>query len=124
MKKNYHFLILGLLLLLICGCQKSEFLASGTINCNQLKKVSSYENAKIIDVRTKEEYDEKHLDNAINIPYEQIIDVLNTYDGITLDTPIVVYCRSGARSSEAFNNLKSAGYKHIYDLGAMANCIK
>lgn len=124
MKKRLVILLLGVFLLVLTGCEKSKFLNSGTITCNQLNTVSSYENIKIIDVRTKEEYDEKHLDNAINIPYEKIIDELNTMKDITLDTPIVVYCRSGARSTEAYDNLKSAGYKHIYNLGAMSNCIK
>ena len=43
---------------------------------------------------------------------------------VSLDTPIIVYCKSGTRSNNAYNSLKDAGYKHIYDLGSINNCNK
>ena len=76
--------------------------------------------AILIDVREDYEYNEKHLDNAINIPYTSILDNIDKY--ATIDSDIVLYCKSGKRASIAALTLKEAGYKHIYNLGGISNC--
>ena len=122
MKKLF---VLSLLCISICGCNSNE------VNNVDIKKVTceekneilkDNENAMFIDVRTKEEYNEGHIEKAINIPYDEIVDTLATYGTIDVDIPIIVYCKSGGRSSMAAESLKEAGYKNIYDLGAMSNC--
>ena len=75
----------------------------------------------IIDVREKEEYDESHLEGAINIPYTKIIEEIDNY-AVDKDAVIVVYCKSGKRSALAAKSLSEAGYTHIYDLGSINNC--
>ena len=53
------------------------------------------EKAVLLDVRTKEEYESGHIENSENIPLQQIQKVL---DKITdKNTPLFVYCQSGAR---------------------------
>ena len=37
------------------------------------------------------------------------------------NTPIIVYCRSGNRSHQAYEKLKELGYNEVYDLGAITN---
>lgn len=66
----------------------------------------------IIDVRTKEEYDESHIKSSINIPYDEI----NKDSNIDKDKVVFVYCRSGVRSKKAYDTLKNLGYE-VYDLG-------
>ena len=39
----------------------------------------------------------------------------------TLDTPILVYCKSGRRSFMAAMKLESYGYTHIYDIGSLVD---
>ena len=122
MKK--YILLIGICLL-FCGCQNNSMKSSGKIKCNDINTILSYENnPKLIDVRTKDEYDEYHLDNAINIPFDSIGEDIKNVENISLDTPIIVYCKSGARSSQAYSTLKGAGYKNVYDLGAISNCDK
>ena len=119
------FLIIVILLLLV-GCGKKEEtkeIESGKITCKQKKELMARDEKPIlIDVRTKEEFEEKHLDEAINIPYETVVDGVGAMENIGFDTPIIVYCKSGNRSGQAYNSLKMAGYKNVYDLGAMSNC--
>ena len=110
------------LLLLLCGCSKESVASVKNVTCNEEKDILKDSKAMLIDVRSKEEYDEGHLKEAINIAYDQIVDVLDTYGTIDFNTPIVVYCKSGARSSAAAKALLEAGYKKIYNLGAMSNC--
>ena len=110
----------------ICGCTKSsvELPQSSLINCETKDALmNEKEDVVLIDVRTSEEFNEEHLENAINIEYETIVETLKNNDSITFDTHIIVYCRSGNRSSIAYETLYNAGYKNIYDLGAMSNCV-
>lgn len=65
---------------------------------------TQYPNLLILDVREQSEYDENHLVNATLIPIGEInarIDELEPYN----ETEILVYCRSGARSASASQNL-------------------
>lgn len=110
-------LLICMMLLLITGC--SSKVANGKVTCNQKDIVLENENAILVDVREKDEYDERHLDNAINAPYTKVVELLKDYDK---DTPIIVYCRSGNRSAKAYQSLQDAGYTNLYDLGAMSNC--
>lgn len=116
-------LILGIVLLSLCGCSTSEKVESKSVTCNEKNEIiKENKNAMLIDVRTKEEYDEDHIEKAVNIPYEEVVNTLATYGTIDFNTPIIVYCKSGGRSSMAASSLVDAGYKNIYDLGAMSNC--
>lgn len=74
---------------------------------------------QLIDVRTVQEYTEKHADKAVNIPLDNIL--AGNYDGIAKDTPLFLYCRSGNRSDQAKTALEKAGYKNITDLGALSS---
>ena len=111
--------------MLLCSCNdnNNNLKSSGKIKCKDIETILNYDNnPKLIDVRESDEYNEKHLDNAINIPYTNIVEDIKTLDNISLDTPIIVYCKSGARSSKAYDALKNAGYKYVYDLGSINNC--
>ena len=70
----------------------------------------------IVDVRTKEEYSQGHVVDAINIPYDELDSSLDK------NKTIIVYCQSGKRSSQAGKLLIEGGYKNVYDLGAISNC--
>ena len=120
-------------LLLITGCgkesntseTKSEAKGSvQSITCAKMKNMLDEEkDVVLIDVRTKAEYEQQHLSKAINIPNENIKDIKN-YEEITKDTKIIVYCKSGSRSSNSANELINMGYKNVYNLGAMSSCSK
>ena len=104
-----RFLII-LIILITCGC------SSQSDNKLDIKKIMEENEYVIIDVRTREEYDEEHLVDAINIPYDEINEDIE----ISKDTIIFVYCRSGNRSNVAYNTLINLGYT-VYDLGAITN---
>ena len=73
--------------------------------------------AKIIDVRTMEEFNEEHYPNALNIPVDQIRQRLTEFG--EKNAPIVVYCASGSRSAFAARLLKSAGYTDVINAGGL-----
>ncbi len=113
-------LICLLLSLLLVGCSNNDT-KKVTVHSlpNEEKSINSIiekDNYIIVDVRTKEEYEESHIKGAINIPYDEI------NENIKLDKSktIMVYCKSGTRSNIAYNTLISLGYDS-YDMGAFDN---
>ena len=73
--------------------------------------------AKIIDVRTTEEFTEDHYPSALNIPVDQLRQRLTEIGG--KNTSIVLDCASGARSAVAARLLKSAGYTDVVKAGGL-----
>ena len=72
----------------------------------------------ILDVRTQEEYQEKHIPGAICIPNETIgsKEIPELADKNQL---IMVYCRSGNRSKQAAEKLAGMGYTNIVEFGGI-----
>jgi len=69
-----------------------------------------------IDVRSADEFASGHIENAINIPYEQIG---NRIGELTADPlqPLNLYCRSGNRASIAKQILEDMGYTRVNNIG-------
>ncbi len=72
----------------------------------------------ILDVRTQEEYDEGHIENAILIPDYEIEEKAESVLA-DKETLILVYCRSGRRSKIASEKLAGMGYKNVKEFGGI-----
>ena len=72
----------------------------------------------ILDVRTPEEFAEKHIPNAINVSNETIGEN-EIPELLRKDQMILVYCRSGNRSKQASEKLVKLGYTNIYEFGGI-----
>ena len=70
----------------------------------------------ILDVRTQDEYNEGHLEKALLIPVDDLEKVV---DELPENKPIIVYCRSGARSRKAAEILVENGFNQVYDMGGI-----
>lgn len=79
-----------------------------------VKEFSVTPNAILLDVRTKEEYEEGHIKGSINWPLDQIEKV-----NYSKDIPLFVHCRSGRRSEEAKRILLELGYKKVKNIGGI-----
>ncbi len=73
--------------------------------------------AAIVDVRTREEFNEEFYPNAINIPVDEV--QLRLHEFGEKAKPIIVYCASGARSAYAARILKHAGYSDVVNAGGL-----
>ena len=109
--KKLFILIIICLMLCSCGTKNTT---SKFLNNDDLQTIISENNYIIVDVRTKEEYEELHIVNSINIPYNEITEETE----LDKTKKILVYCRSGNRSTTAYNTLKSLGYD-VYNLGGI-----
>ena len=75
--------------------------------------------AVLLDVREEEEYITGHAAGAQLLPLDELNDE-SALDLIPdLDTPVLVYCRSGYRSNIAAHKLADFGYETIYDIGGL-----
>jgi phage shock protein E len=70
----------------------------------------------LVDVRTPQEFNSGHIEGAVNIPLQELSQRASE---IPQDEPVVLYCRSGNRSSTAAKMLRNAGYDQVYDLGGV-----
>lgn len=89
------------------------------ISMDEAVTIMEEENGYIIlDVRTPEEFGDKHIPGALNIPNE----VIGTEEIPELpdkDQLILVYCRSGNRSKKASEKLAALGYTNIVEFGGI-----
>jgi len=81
-----------------------------------IKRVGTNKEAILLDVRTLEEYEEVHLENALLLPVQELS--AETLANIGLgaeakDKEIILYCRSGARSKTAYDIMTSLGYTNV-----------
>lgn len=124
MKKMKYYIIGGLLvfLLVIAACTKeNEKYEVKLINASEAKTMID-ENAEefILDVRTREEYNEKHIKNAINMPLSVISESIESVVS-DKDALILVYCKSGKRAETAAIILMEMGYTNVYSFGSIDN---
>ena len=112
MKKIVCVLILVLTAGLFSACSK--------VNDEDLKKAHEAveEGAIIVDVRTPQEYKQKHIDGAINLPIEEIMQ--GHLKKLPKNKEIVVYCRTGNRSNTGAKILREKGWS-VYDVATQAD---
>ena len=76
-----------------------------------------------IDVRSAEEFNAGHLQDAVNIPHDQILERIQSVSP-DKDAPVNLYCRSGRRAESALNELKKAGYTNVTNHGGYEDLVK
>ena len=80
-----------------------------------MMRILKSQSVVLIDVRSKQEYKEGHLDGSINIPLfdirKEIIEQVTDRN-----KAIIVYCDAGIRSFKAQKILNALGYKNVYNL--------
>ena len=116
-KRSFPFL---LLFLFLTGCGKAEEeISYQQISMEEAVVMMEEESDYIIlDVRTPEEYEAKHIPGAVNVPNETIGSdpILQLPDK---DQRILVYCRSGNRSKQSAQKLADQGYTNVVEFGGI-----
>lgn len=73
--------------------------------------------AKLVDVRTIAEFSDIHAKNAVHVPLDKISKQALTDAGIPAqDTPLLLICKSGGRSSQACQLLATQGFSNLYNV--------
>ena len=93
-----------------------NFLKQPDIN-QGVKEFRQREGALLLDVRTPQEYREGHIPGSKNVPLQQLDKISSVADN--QNTPLFVYCHSGARSRQATAMLQSMGYTNVTNIGGI-----
>lgn len=98
----FYLIIATLMLMFLYSCK----------NASQLEiKPDTF----LVDVRTPEEFKAGSVDNAVNIPLNELSNRLEEFEGMN---NIIVFCRSGARSNKAMKVLQSHGVLDVVNGGS------
>ena len=111
-------IILSTLLLAGCAAETKEN-TYRQVGMEEAMAIMEQESGYVIlDVRRIDEFAEKHIPGAINIPNEEIGDepIPQLPDK---DQLILVYCRSGNRSKQASEKLVALGYTNVVEFGGI-----
>ncbi|MDY5210996.1 rhodanese-like domain-containing protein [Intestinibacter sp.] len=94
---------------------------SNNINHEEFQNIiKNNKNTLVLDVRTIEEFRSGHIPNAKNIPVQELSTKISNLDNYK-NNDIIVYCRSGVRSSKAADILNKNGFNKVYNLGGIGN---
>ncbi|MDP3312066.1 rhodanese-like domain-containing protein [Lutibacter sp.] len=120
MKRTINLTLLLFLAIFSFSCNtKSQETAVKVLTPMEFKEKSL--NQLIIDIRTPQEFNQGHIQGAININYfdSTFLDQVSKYEK---STTLYLYCRSGNRTSSASSQITALGFKKVYDLqGGIVN---
>lgn len=73
------------------------------------------QDAVVVDIREKKEFDEGHIVDAINIPLAKLKQRVTELKKFK-DKPVIVVCKLGQQSADAARTLKEEGHNQVYRL--------
>ncbi|MAY42141.1 MAG: sulfurtransferase [Oceanospirillaceae bacterium] len=107
---NHPFMVAAWVLTLVMFILFERSKAGKAVTPAQATNLINKENAVIIDIRPKKEWDTGHITGAKHIPLADLdrkMDELIKYQ----QRPIIVVCNLGQAASSATRKLKAAGYE-------------
>ena len=129
MRQILLFAALAASLALLSGCALSKTKADTAedapgkaayqkISAEEAYEMMASQEIVVVDVRTQEEYDGGHIENAVLVPNESIVSEMPEAPP-EKEATLLVYCRSGRRSKDAAEKLLKLGYQSVYDFGGV-----
>ncbi len=109
------FVIFTLVISLFFCCNKNIKTTFKNISSDKLEVLINENDVKLIDVRRPSEFNNGHIENAINIDYYDG-NFSKSFDDLDKSQIIVLYCKSGRRSSKSAVKLVEKGFNNIYNL--------
>ena len=126
MRQILLFAALAASLALLSGCTLSKAKADTAedmtgkaayqkISAEEAYEMMASQEVVVVDVRTREEYDGGHIENAVLVSIgSEMPEALPDKEATLL-----IYCRSGRRSKDAAQKLLALGYQSVYDFGGV-----
>ncbi len=103
----------GLLVAFIMNLVKSATAAYKEINVNQLTHLMNRENGVVVDIRSKDEFKQGHITDAVHIlPSDIKAGNFGSLENRKSD-PIIVVCKTGQTAQESANLLAKAGFENV-----------
>ncbi|NEM97077.1 rhodanese-like domain-containing protein [Pontibacter burrus] len=102
--------------LLSCSQPQQDATNVKQLTPTEYKKQVTKQQGMLIDVRTQEEFDAGHLQQASNSDFLNG-DFAKSLGNLDKDKTYYLYCKSGNRSSKAAKLMQDAGFKNVYNIG-------
>ena len=115
--KNSGALFFALFLFSSCNSQNPSV---KNLNPSQFEKGIAQADIQLVDVRTPEEYKEKHITGSKNINIDDA-NFETEIKSLDKSKPIYLYCLAGARSKRAADFAANNGFKEVYNLESGIN---
>lgn len=116
--RNVLLIVLSAILIGGCGVEKATY---KHVTFDQAQKVlADNPDGIIVDVRTVDEYEKKHIPHAVNIPLENLRE--GKFEQIPdKNQTLLLYCWTGRRAQDAAQVLVDKGYKKVYEMGGIVD---
>ena len=120
MKKLFHYaLSITICALLFAGCGQQN--AYKHLTHDEAKALmASNPDVIIADVRTPQEFEKKHVLDALNIPLEDLREG-NFSQLPDKNATIIIYCWTGRRAQDAAELLIENDYRNVYEMGGIVD---
>jgi phage shock protein E len=121
MNKSFFFILFILVLNISCNQPQKPSTSQSQTN-PKLGYQLAIKGAPLIDVRTSEEYQSGHIENANLIPLQDIEQRIKEVENLVngdKTKPVVLYCRSGRRSGLAKEILLKHGFSNVINIGGI-----
>ncbi|MCS6935057.1 MAG: thioredoxin domain-containing protein [Chitinophagales bacterium] len=110
---RHFFLVMGCIAaMLACNSQLAEVKNVGP---DKFQEGIFGTDAQLVDVRTPEEFADKHIHGAININFNGP-DFEKQMNALDKNKPVYIYCLAGGRSKQAASWAAKNGFKEVYNL--------
>lgn len=84
------------------------------LNPAEVTRLMNHEDALLIDLRSKTDYDKGHILGAWNIPAASIDQQLDKIRNKAGDKPVILYCGNGMESQRVGRKLQQAGLERLH----------
>jgi len=109
---NHPILVSAFVILLVLFIRNETRRGGRSVSAQQLVDLVNRENALVLDVRDKKDYDAGHIVDAFNIPFASLDGRVNELKKHR-DRPIVVACKMGQHSGTAGSVLRKHGFENV-----------
>lgn len=118
----FKFILIAIQFLLITSC--NSIAQTSTIAVDEFEKGITKADIQLLDVRTAEEYNSGHLQNALQANCNNETEFQGRVKSLDKTKPIYIYCLSGGRSTNAMQWLYSNGFSVVYNMKGGINAWK
>jgi rhodanese-related sulfurtransferase len=89
--------------------------AFANVSTSELTQMVNHKNAVLIDIRSKDDFNQGHIVNASNMPLADLLSGTNNTDSLK-DKTVIAYCASGISSKSACKHLIKSGVANVSNL--------
>lgn len=106
--------LVGIIIMLIAGELKQRIGGVKQVGPFDATRMLNHDDAVMIDMRNLKDFQAGHIVNAVHLPEQNDSDIKNLEK--FRKQPLIVYCRSGQRSSGVCGKLRKQGFETVYNL--------